>query len=142
MKQGPAPAGLADSHCNNECRQEKTCHWKPTHIFCEDPINFQSLREVVDNHQNSRGVVASNLILVRYRDDGYNFIFGKKYSIRQCPNPLTDVIIDEREVSSDKDITIMARDVFGYKIKNEVNIVKNNALQEICKQATDQAMGG
>jgi len=65
--------------------------------------------------------------MIRYFDDGYNVMFGtEKYSIKKCPDPLTDVILRESAISSDEDIVNMARDIFGYHIKQNPGIFARN----------------
>ena len=91
-------------------------------MFREAALDVLSLRDMVDKHQDNKEVVANNLILLRYHNNGYNSIFGKKYFIKQCPNAVTDIITEEQEVSTNEDVAVMARDVFGCEIKDKLNI--------------------
>ena len=72
--------------------------------------------------------MAKNLVLFRYHNNGYNSIFGKKYCLKLCPDAVTDVITEDNEISSNEDIAVMARDVFGYEIKDKLRIFENIAM--------------
>jgi len=109
---------LANEHqkCDYECHQEESNHWQASHMFREIPLDFQSLREVADTYQKNRDFLASNLILLKYNENGYKSIFGKKYCVKKCPDPVTEIITEERELFSNKDVADMARDEFAYEI--------------------------
>ena len=122
MHQGPAFTNLADGKYSNKCDEDELRHWKPIHMFRDEHLRIKSLRDKIDSHQDNKEAIAKNLVLLRYHDNGYNSIFGKKYYLKLCPDAVTDVITEEHEISSNEDVAVMARDVFGYEIKDKIKI--------------------
>ena len=118
LKQGPGVWNKGAGSTNGEFRlSTKNCHWKWTHLLHAVPVEIEEFHIQRSKRKVTVKVMTQNLILLRYYNGGYNSIFGKTYYIKKCPNPLTDVIMEEKEVNTDKEICEMARDVFGYEIK-------------------------
>ena len=131
LKQGPAIVGNLSGLCDDECRKEDSNHWATTHLFSTVPLDydfFYTYQEMADSYLKNKKFASTNMFLTRYYEGGYNEAFGRKYFIKKCPDPMTDVIVKTHEVTSDDEIHDMARDVFGYEIKEKVSIFKNNRL--------------
>ena len=89
---------------------------------------MQTYQENFDEHQDNKELMARKLLFFRYYDDGYNEMFGTKYCMKKCIDPVTDMIMKVGDVTNDDEVREMARDVFGYEIQNEVSVFKNNLL--------------
>jgi len=76
-----------------------------------------------------RWFLAENLIMLLQFGDGYSIASGGKTCfVKKCLDPVTDVIVKVHEITSDDDLVIVARDIFGYDIKETPNIFKRNML--------------
>jgi len=45
-----------------------------------------------------------------------------------CPDPITEVISDEVEITSDEQIHQMAKNYFAYEVKDKLTIFERNLL--------------
>ena len=45
------------------------------------------------------------------------------------PDSVTDIILNERDISSDEDIIVMARDISGYEIQENPDVYQRNLLK-------------
>ena len=84
---------------------------------------------MVDEHQDNKEVVASNLILLGFYN-GYKSIFNKKFFIKRRPDAVTDVINEEDKVFPDEYAKVMARNISECEIKDELNVFGTNWPEE------------
>ena len=71
-----------------------------------------------------------NLIMLRYTDDGYSTVHGgTKYFVKNCLDPVTDVILSQGDVSSDEELVSIGRDIFGYKFRQNPEIFRRDFLK-------------
>ena len=124
MKQGPAPIGQTDGNCDDDCREEESRHWKAIVRFKDIDVDIND-SEKFELCPEDKPIMIENLIMRRFNDNGYNSMHGgNKYYIKNCPNPVTDIILSEGKISSVEDIVVIARDIFGHEIKENVDFLK------------------
>jgi len=91
-------------------------------------MNLNDFQAAMDKRQANKEYTARNLILLRYYKAGYHTIFGRKYFHKLCPDPITEVILDEIEITSDEQIHQMAKNYFAYEVTEKLTIFKRNLL--------------
>ena len=120
--------GQVSGCCNDECRKEESSHWKTTHYIFEKPSDAPAFQQFFDEHQQSKEVLMRNILMYRYYEGGYNSIFGKKYAIKKCVDPVTDIILEEKEVTNDQEVLAMACDIFGITLNWKIDIFARKLL--------------
>ena len=128
VKHGPSPRYQMNEKCDDAGSKEDLKRWKAMLAFSTEPMDLEHFQAGMDKRQTNNEFTARNLILLRYYDGGYHTIFGRKYIHKLCPNPLTEVITDEVELTNDEQINQMARDHFAYEVKDKLTIFERNLL--------------
>ena len=128
LKQGPAPSGQIDGKCDEECLKEESEHWKATHIFRMEPMELSEFQAGMDKRQMNREYTARNLILLRYYEGGYHYVFGRQYEHKLCPDSVTEVIAEKVHITSDAQIYQIVRDRFAYEENGKLTIFERNLL--------------
>ena len=121
LKQGPSPD-------EDESAKEESVNWKVTHRLRTEPMDLSHFQAGMDKRQVNNEFTARNLILLRYYECGYNMVFGKKLICKLCPNPVTEIILKEEDITSDEQLAQMTKDYFAYESSEKLTIFERNLL--------------
>ena len=114
LKQGPGCWNRETVSCDEECQREKSCHWKAIQKFHAISVEIEAFKTVVESQIQEN--IVDNFMLFQTYSGGYHSVLEKKFYVKKCPDPLTVVIIIEKELKTREDFEEIARNIFGFKV--------------------------